>query len=160
MGIEHAGVQYLTFALRGEQYGIAILGVQEIKGSAATTPIPHTPPYVRGVMNLRGTVIPVVDLRVRFGLPALDDERFAVIIVVAVERRLVGLLVDAVSDVLDIPDSAVQPPPEFGGDRPHQRCVAGTARVDDDLIVLLDVRHVLDADEPSAALEPAAAALL
>lgn len=145
-----AGAQILTFTLHGEQYGIDILRVQEIKGFSATTPIPHAPPHVRGVMNLRGTVIPVVDLRVRFGLPPAEQERFAVIIVVALERRLVGMLVDAVSDVLDVPPSAVQPPPDVGADRARARCVAGTARIGEQLVVLLDVAHVLASDDGDA----------
>ena len=156
-GADPTGAQYLTFTLHGEQYGIDILRVQEIKGFSATTPIPHAPPHVRGVMNLRGTVIPVVDLRIRFGLPPSEHDRFAVIIVVSLEQRLVGLLVDAVSDVLDVASSALQPAPDVGGDRARSRCVAGTARVGEQLVVLLDVAYVLDRDGVDAT-EPAEAA--
>src|ERR1700735_3341871 len=91
--------QYLSFALGEEQYGIEILRVQEIKGYSGITPIPNTPPHIRGVMNLRGTVIPVVDLRAKFNLNTQAYDKLTVIIVVTVGARIIGLVVDAVSDV-------------------------------------------------------------
>src|SRR5262245_48308588 len=106
--------QYLTFRLGGEEYGVEILRVQEIKGFSTATPIPNTPPYVLGVMNLRGTIIPVIDLRARLGMPKADATQFSVIVVVRVSARVVGVVVDGVSDVLDIPASDVQPAPELG----------------------------------------------
>src|SRR5581483_10415500 len=96
---QSVGGQFLTFTLGGESYGVEILAVQEIKGGAAITPIPNAPRHVRGVMNLRGTIIPVVDLRTRLGMPAPEDDRVTVIVVVRVGARTQGLIVDAVSDV-------------------------------------------------------------
>ncbi len=105
--------QFLTFALGDEEYGIDILKVQEIKGYSAITRVPRTPQDIRGVMNLRGTIVPIVDLRTKFQLEPREYDRFTVIIVVVVRGRAVGLVVDAVSDVLDIGDAAVQATPEF-----------------------------------------------
>ena len=106
--------QYLTFALGQEEYGIDILRVQEIKGLSAVTPIPNSPAYVKGVMNLRGTVVPIFDLRLKFGMESQAYDRFTVIVVVNVGERIVGLVVDAVSDVLDIENGSIEPAPDLG----------------------------------------------
>ncbi|HUI55403.1 MAG TPA: chemotaxis protein CheW [Bryobacteraceae bacterium] len=137
--------QYLSFALGDEQYGIEILKVQEIKGYSGITPIPNTPPHIRGVMNLRGTVVPVVDLRSRFALETRVYDKFTVIIVVTVGARIIGLVVDAVSDVLDISCKDIRPAPELGR-REDTRFIAGMANVGDRLVVLLDIETLL-ADE-------------
>jgi purine-binding chemotaxis protein CheW len=145
--------QYLTFALCGEDFGIEILRVQEIKCMARITPIPNTPRHVKGVLNLRGTVVPVVDLRAKFGLGEVEYNRFTVIIVVNVGRRVLGLVVDAVSDVLNLGDGDVQPPPELGGDL-DLSFVTGMARSGDRLITLLDIDRLVGQE---AATTPAAA---
>ncbi len=108
--------QYLTFRLGDEEYGIEILKVQEIKGYAPVTPVPNTPTYVRGVMNLRGTVIPIVDLRAKLAMRETTYNQFTVIVVVTVGPKGMGLIVDAVSDVLNIPTTDIQATPEFGAD--------------------------------------------
>ena len=108
------GSQYLTFTLGEEEYGLEILKVQEIKGYSPITPIPNTPPYIKGVMNLRGTVIPVVDLRSKLSMAAAEYNQFTVIIVVTVGAKVMGLIVDAVSDVLNIPKEHIQATPDFG----------------------------------------------
>jgi purine-binding chemotaxis protein CheW len=116
--------QFLTFTLGAEEYGIEILKVQEIKGYSAITHIPNAPAHVKGVMNLRGTVVPVVDLRAKFGMEAVEYSKFTVIIVVMVGQKIAGLVVDAVSDVLNIQQSEVRPAPDFGarcGYPIHQR---------------------------------------
>ena len=134
--------QYLTFSLGSEAYGVDILRVQEIKGYTAVTPIPNAPAYLKGVMNLRGTVIPVVDLRLRFGMEPADYTTFTVIIVVTIGARVMGLVVDAVSDVLDIAAGDVEPPPDFGG-QVDARCLSGLAKAGDRLVVLLDIERVV-----------------
>src|ERR1700689_2004331 len=101
--------QYLTFTLGREEYGIEILKVQEIKGYSAITPIPNTPAHVKGVMNLRGTVIPVVDLRSKFAMEAVEYTKFTVIIVASVGEKIVGIVVDAVSDVLTVSRGNIRP---------------------------------------------------
>jgi purine-binding chemotaxis protein CheW len=140
------GDQYLTFTLGKEEYGIPILKVQEIKGYAPTTPIPNAPAYVRGVMNLRGTIIPVIDLRRRFGMPETEYNRFNVVVVVLVGTRTMGLLVDAVSDVLNIPPNDIQPPPDFA-ERDGIQTISGLARADDKLVMLMDIDRMLSKQE-------------
>lgn len=135
--------QILTFALGAEEYGLDILDVQEIKGLAPISAIPNTPPHVRGVINLRGTIVPILGLRERFGMPPADPSPFAVIIVVRVDGRTNGLLVDAVSDVLAIQPEDVDLPPELGRN-PELRFVRGIARAGGRIVTLLDVARVLE----------------
>jgi purine-binding chemotaxis protein CheW len=141
--------QYLTFRLGDEEYGLEILKVQEIKGYSAITPVPNTPPYVKGVMNLRGTVVPVVDLRAKFAMSKTQYTPFTVIIVVKVGAKIMGLIVDAVSDVLNIPRADVQPTPDFGGEV-DARFISGMAKVGERLVVLLDIDTALGAMELAA----------
>jgi purine-binding chemotaxis protein CheW len=136
------GNQYLTFALADEQYAVEILKVQEIKGYSAITPVPNTPPYIRGVMNLRGSIVPIVDLRAKLGMSDAACNQFTVIIVVRVGVRTVGVVVDAVSDVLDIAATDVQPPPDFGA-TVDARFMHGIARAGEHMVVLLDIDTVL-----------------
>jgi purine-binding chemotaxis protein CheW len=138
--------QFLTFTLDAEQYGIEILKVQEIKGYSAVTPIPNAPPYIKGVMNLRGIVVPVVDLRAKFSLQTIAYGKFTVIIVVTVGSKVMGLLVDAVSDVLDVPASQIRPAPDLGA-RTDTRFIGGIANVGDKMAVLLDIERLLGDDE-------------
>jgi purine-binding chemotaxis protein CheW len=142
--------QNLTFKLGREEYAIEILRVQEIRGHSRITPIPNTPDYVKGVINLRGTVVPVVDLRRRLGMPETSDMRFSAIVVVTVGTKIVGLFVDEVSDVVDIPHAEVQAPPEFGA-QADTRLIAGLVHVGERLIVLLSLDTILR-DDPSAPL--------
>jgi purine-binding chemotaxis protein CheW len=134
--------QFLTFVLGAEEYGIDILKVQEIRGYSAITAIPNTPAYVKGVMNLRGAVVPVVDLRTKFGMAETEYNKFTVIIVVMVGSRIAGLVVDAVSDVLNVDSSAIEPPPELesGIDASF---ITGLAKAAEKLILLLDIDRLL-----------------
>lgn len=134
--------QYLTFALGPEQYGLQILRVQEIRRYPPITPIPNAPAHVRGVMNLRGTVVPVVDLRTRFGLPDADVTPTTVVIIVAVGGKVVGLVVDAVSDVLDLAGDSIEPPPDLGS-AIDTSIMTGVARSGDRLTLLLDVDRLV-----------------
>ncbi|MEO7818553.1 MAG: chemotaxis protein CheW [Actinomycetota bacterium] len=113
IGLTTDGSQFLTFQLGEELYGVDILRVQEIKGYTTVTKIPNTPPHIKGVLNLRGTIVPIIELRTKFGMPTIDYTMFTVIVVV-VKEKIMGLVVDAVSDVLDIDRKDIQPPPEFG----------------------------------------------
>jgi purine-binding chemotaxis protein CheW len=135
--------QYLTFMLGDEQYGIEILKVQEIKGYSAPTPIPGTPPSIKGVMNLRGTVVPVLDLRACFRLPEQEKNQFTVVIVVTVGAKVFGLIVDAVSDVLDIAASDIEATPQLG-DGVDTSFMTGLAKSADRLVLLLDIDRVVD----------------
>jgi len=145
------GSQYLTFALGDEEYGVEILKVQEIRGYSAVTPIPNTPQYIKGVMNLRGTIVPVVDLRGKLAMSEAEYSQFTVIIVVTVGAKVMGLIVDAVSDVLNIPKTDIQATPDFGA-QVDARFINGMAKAGDKLVVLLDIDRVLGAEELAAAM--------
>jgi purine-binding chemotaxis protein CheW len=138
--------QFLTFLLGAEQYGVEILKVQEIRGYSAVTPIPNTPAYIRGVINLRGTVVPVVDLRAKFSMEATEYNKFTVIIVVTVGEKVIGLVVDAVSDVLDIPAAEMRKAPDLGV-RVDTRFISGMATIGERMTVLLDIDRLLSEDE-------------
>ncbi len=133
--------QYVTFTLGDGEYGIEILHVQEFKGYTAVTPVPNMPAHLRGVMNLRGIIIPVFDLRVRFGLPATLNE-FTVIVVAVINGRTVGLVVDTVSDVIDIDSSAIQQTPEFSA-RADSAFLKGMAKRGDRLVILLALEQLV-----------------
>ncbi|MFM7230873.1 MAG: chemotaxis protein CheW [bacterium] len=133
--------QFLTFCLGQEEYGIEILDVQEIKGYSPVTPIPNAPSHVKGLMNLRGAVVPVVDLRARFGMAAQDYTPFTVIIVVKVGHKVVGLIVDAVSDVLDVNADQLEATPDCGA-AVDTSFLTGIAHSGERLIGLLQVERV------------------
>jgi purine-binding chemotaxis protein CheW len=138
--------QYLTFTLGAEEYGTDILKVQEIKGYVPITPIPGTPPFVKGVMNLRGAIIPVIDLRMKLDMAETAHNQFTVIIVVRITDRAVGLIVDSVSDVLNLSREAIQATPELGA-QVDVRFVSGLAKAGEKLVILLDIERVLGAAE-------------
>lgn len=141
-----SGGQYLTFTLGSEEFGIEILKVQEIRGYSAVTPIPNTPGYIRGVINLRGTIVPVVDLRSRFRMPDGDYGKFAVIIVVSVGPRVVGLVVDAVSDVLNVAAGEIDPAPDMGS-QVDMSFLTGLAKGQDRLVLLLNIERIVAQDD-------------
>lgn len=139
--------QFLTFLLGEECYGVDILRVREIRGFTPVTPVPNVPPFVRGVLNLRGTVIPVIDLRLRLGMPAAEDSRFRVIVVAAVNSsggpggpasKVAGLLVDAVSEVAEFSAAEMCEPPDLGG-RPDTAFVKSIVTSGGKLVVLIDL---------------------
>jgi len=142
-----AAGQYLTFILAGEEYGVEILRVQEIKGWNDVTPIPNTPDHVLGVLNLRGAIVPIVDLRKRFGLETVEFGKTTVNIVVRMQHddqeRTVGLVVDAVADVYRLDNSDIQPTPEMGTSI-DTRFVRGLAVVDENMVILLDIDNLID----------------
>lgn len=142
--------KHLTFTLAGETYGISIMKIREIIGMMPVRSLPRTPDYVKGIINLRGKVIPVVDLRLRFGMGAVNyDERTCIIIVEIAAPSgtfVVGLVVDAVSEVLTIKTDAIEAAPDFGT-RLNTDYIRGMAKADDDVKVLLNIDHVLTEDD-------------
>jgi len=134
--------QFLTFALGQEEYGVEILKIQEIKGFSAITPLPNTPAHVKGVLNLRGTIVPIVDLRRKFGLPEEAYTKFTVIVVVQVRGQILGFIVDAVSDVLTVTGADIQPTPDLHG-QVDTACLTGLAKAGEKLVILLDIDKVL-----------------
>jgi purine-binding chemotaxis protein CheW len=107
--------QFLTFKLAGEEYGVGILSVQEIRGWAAVTAIPQSPAWLLGVINLRGTVVPVIDLRLKFNYARADYNEFTVVIILNLKSRVVGIVVDGVSDVITLGSEQIKPAPPLGG---------------------------------------------
>lgn len=150
-GFAADGSQFLTFRLENEEYGLEILRVQEIKGYSKITPLPNTPPEVKGVMNLRGAVVPIIDLRARFGLREAEYTRFTVIIVVTVGVKVVGLVVDAVSDVLNVGAQEVVPAPDLGAGV-DTTFMTGMARSGERLVTLLNIDKLVGRESPTAAL--------
>ncbi|MGA2842118.1 MAG: chemotaxis protein CheW [Steroidobacteraceae bacterium] len=138
--------QYLSFFLGGEEYATDILGVQEIKGWDTVTRVPYSPAYILGVINLRGAIVPVVDLRVRFSLPSAAFDAATVIIVVHVAgtrgERIVGIVVDGVSDVYSIASDSIQPPPDIMGSVDHM-FVVGFANLENKLVIVLDIERLV-----------------
>lgn len=140
------GNQFLTFQLQDEEYGIEILRVQEIKGFSRITPIPNSPKYIKGVMNLRGAVVPIVDLRAKFNLPEMEYNRFTVIIVVTIGHKVMGLVVDAVSDVLNVGASEMAATPNLG-EGVDTSFMTGIAKTGERLITLLNIDRLAGTDE-------------
>ncbi len=143
-GSARAG-KYLTFSLAGEEYGLEILKVREIIGVMDITAVPQMPPFIKGVINLRGKVIPVVDLRLKFGLEEAQytDQTCTVVVDVG---TLMGIIVDTVQEVLDIDADQIDPPPPLGASV-DTSFILGLGKVKDDVKILLDIDKVLTADE-------------
>ncbi|WP_426703243.1 chemotaxis protein CheW [Rhodanobacter sp. Col0626] len=135
-------LQQLTFSLADEEYGVDILAVREIRSWSRVTRIPQTPDYVLGVLNLRGAIVPVMDLRLRFGLTRESYGDDTVTIIVAIGERLFGIVVDAVSDVIDIDPAAVKPVPDMGA-VVDTRYLKGLATHVERMVMLLDVEMLM-----------------
>jgi len=138
--------QFLTFILGSEEYGVDILRVQEIKGWDRVTPIPNTPQYIKGVINLRGAIVPIIDLRQRFNLKSISYGATTVVIVLKVtsedKERTIGIVVDAVSDVYNITMDEMKPPPDFGDI--DIEFVEGLATVDEKMVIVLNIDKLLN----------------
>ncbi len=142
--------KYLTFELGAEIYGLEILKVQEIMGMMGVTQVPRTPDFVRGVINLRGKVIPVMDLRLKFCMEKIEDTERTCIIVVQVDSEdsqiTMGIIVDEVSEVLDISTEQIEPPPSFGT-QVETDFIMGMGKIEEHVVILLDVDKVLSSGE-------------
>jgi|SRR5581483_1216451 len=145
--------KYLTFKLGEEEFGVRVIKVREIMGIQQITAVPQTPDYLKGVLNLRGKVIPVIDLRLKFGLPSIEYNQRTCIIVVQVEGELgaiqVGLVVDAVSEVLNLTSSDIEDTPDFGA-RVTTRFILGMAKLKGKVKILLDIDRVVSTQEIAA----------
>jgi purine-binding chemotaxis protein CheW len=145
--------QYLGFHMAGEEYAIGILRVREILEYDTVTKVPTTPASIRGVINLRGSVVPVIDLAVKLGLPeSVVTKRSCVVVVEIVldgERTVMGLLADAVSQVIDLPAAEIEPPPPFGT-RIRVECLLGMGRAGKKFVLLLDIDRLLSTDDVAA----------
>lgn len=134
--------EYLTFRLGDEEYGIDILKVQEIRGYENPTRIANAPHFLKGVMNLRGTIVPIVDLRLRFGCNSAEYNTFTVSIVLHIGQRTIGTVVDSVSDVMEIPAEAIRTAPEMNS-AVDAAYICGLAQVGERMVILLDIESML-----------------
>ena len=140
--------EYLSFKLGNEEYGIDILKVQEIRGYEHPTRIANAPHFIKGVVNLRGVIVPIVDMRLRFGLPDVQYNSFTVVIILNIGSRTVGMVVDSVSDVLELGGDAIKPAPEFNGAIDASYITGlGTLRHGDTerMLILMDIEQMMTA---------------
>ncbi len=135
--------EFLTFQLGAESYGIAILKVQEIRGYEKPTAIANAPAFIKGVINLRGVIVPILDLRIKFQLGEVRYDEFTVAIILNVAGRVVGVVVDAVSDVVALASESIRPPPEFATSVFDTRYITGLGTVDGRMLILLDIEKLV-----------------
>ena len=142
-GAEARASEFLTFRLGAESYGIEILKVQEIRGYEAPTAIANAPAFIKGVINLRGVIVPILDLRIKFRLSEAKYDEFTVVIILNVAGRVVGVVVDSVSDVLTLASDAIRPTPEFASSTFDTKYITGLGTVDEQMIILLDIEKLM-----------------
>lgn len=148
-GSKGTQVQFLTFTVGKEEYGVDIMKVREIKAWSDATRLPNSPEYMRGVMNLRGLIIPIFDLRCRFNMGKTDATEKNVIIIIAVGKRIIGILVDTVSDILTTDSESIKPAPKM--ETVDDEFLNGLISIEDRMVALLDVDYLFNEDELSAA---------
>ena len=138
--------EFLTFTLGQEEYGVDILKVQEIRGYDTVTRIPEAPEFIKGVINLRGTIVPVVDMRLKFRLDSAEYNEFTVMIILNVARRVVGMVVDGVSDVMQLSAEQIRPAPEFGSSV-NTRFITGIGTLDQRMLILIDIEKLMSSQD-------------
>jgi purine-binding chemotaxis protein CheW len=141
-----ANSEFLAFSLGDEVYGIDILMVQEIRGYEPVTKIANTPDFIKGVINLRGVIVPIVDMRIKFRLDMVDYNQFTVVIILNVCGRVIGMVVDGVSDVIALAPEHIHAAPEFGSSLDTQY-LRGMATVDERMIILVDIERLMSASD-------------
>jgi purine-binding chemotaxis protein CheW len=146
--MEHSGAlitsarEYLTFRLSQEEYGIDILKVQEIRGYEPPTRIANAPTFIKGVVNLRGTIVPIVDMRLKFNCSDAEYNSFTVVIILNLRSRIVGIVVDSVSDVLELQPDSIKTAPEIDSVVDNS-CILGLGSVSDRMLILLDIERLM-----------------
>ena len=140
--VAHGRSEFLSFRLGGEEYCIDILKVQEIRGYDAVTRIANTPDFIKGVINLRGTIVPIIDLRIKFRLGSPSYDAFTVVIILNVAGRVVGVVVDSVSDVLTLSDAQIRPAPDFSAALDTQY-VTGLGAIEERMLILVDIERLI-----------------
>ena len=139
--------EYLTFRLGGEEYGIDILRVQEIRSYEQPTRIANAPEFIKGVVNLRGVIVPIVDLRLKLGCATAEYNSFTVVIVLNVKGRVVGAVVDSVSDVLELAAEAIRPAPPMASNGTDNSYLTGIGSVGDRMLILMDIEGLMASEE-------------
>ena len=143
---EGNGSEYLAFTLGSEEYGIDILKVQEIRGYEAVTRIANAPEFIKGVINLRGIIIPVVDMRIKFNLGTPTYDQFTVVIILNIGGRIMGMVVDSVSDVTTLTPDQIKPAPEMGSAF-NGEYLTGLGTVDERMLILIDIDRLMSSSE-------------
>ena len=138
--------EYLTFTLGDEEYGIDILNVQEIRGYDAVTKIANSPDFIKGVINMRGVIVPIIDMRLKFHLGAAEYNQFTVVIILNISGRVIGMVVDGVSDVVALRAEQIRPAPEFGAvlDTAY---IDGLATLDERMVIVVDIEKLMTSGE-------------
>lgn len=145
---EQQRLEFLTFTLGEEHYGLDIMRVKEIRGYEAVTKIANAPTFIKGVLNLRGDIVPIVDLRLKFAVGTATYDEFTIVIMLHIDERIVGIVVDAVSDVINIGTDEVKPPPEFGVAFDSQY-LHGLVPLNEHMIILLNIEKLISSQELS-----------
>ena len=138
--------EFLTFTLGAEEYGIDILKVKEIRGYDAVTRIANSPEYIKGVINLRGTIVPIVDMRIKFNLGNVEYNQFTVVIILNVAGRMVGMVVDSVSDVIALTPEQIRPAPDFHASM-NTEYLTGLGALEGRMLILVDIEQLMTSDE-------------
>jgi len=138
--------EFLTFTLGQEEYAIDILRVQEIRGYDQVTAIANSPEFIKGVINLRGAIVPIIDLRIKFNLADITYDQFTVVIILNLMQRIIGVVVDSVSDVIALSDDAIKPPPEFGSSF-NTEYLMGLATIEKRMLILVDIERLMSSGE-------------
>ena len=138
-----ASSEYLTFTLGQEEYGIEILKVQEIRGYEAVTCIANAPEFIKGVVNLRGIIVPIVDMRIKFNLPKAEYDQFTVVIILNVAGRVVGMVVDSVSDVIQLTPEQIRTVPDFSSSTFDTKYITGLGTIDSRMLILVDIEKLM-----------------
>ncbi len=147
------GEEFLTFSLGREQYGIDILKVQEIRSYEAVTSIANAPAFIKGVVNLRGTIVPIVDMRIKFNLGEADYTQFTVVIILNVAGRVIGMVVDSVSDVVALAAGEIRPAPDFSSTF-DVGYITGLGTVDGRMLILLDIERLMSSTDLALVTKP------
>ncbi|SEI60586.1 purine-binding chemotaxis protein CheW [Allopseudospirillum japonicum] len=140
------GQEFLTFCLGGEEYGIDILKVQEIRGYGAVTRIVNAPKFIKGVINLRGVIVPIVDLRIKFGVGDIKYDEFTVVIILHLLDRTVGIVIDSVSDVVTLHEDQIKAAPDFHANF-DSAYIRGLATLEEQMLILVDIEKLMNSDE-------------
>lgn len=144
--MDNNGREFLTFTLGTENYGLEIMKVKEIRGYEPVTKIANAPAYVKGVLNLRGDIVPIIDLRLKFNVGEASYNEFTIVIMLHVQERIVGIVVDAVSDVVNLAADEIRPPPEFGVAFDSDY-LYGLAQVGEQMVILLNIETLITSSE-------------
>ena len=138
--------EFLTFTLGKEEYGIDILKVQEIRGYDSVTTIANSPEFIKGVINLRGIIVPIVDMRIKFHLGNIEYNEFTVVIILNIENRVVGMVVDGVSDVITLTEAQIKPAPAFGAAFDTEY-LTGLGTIDQRMLILVDIEKLMTSSD-------------